>query len=72
MEIINVSKSISEIIETDGKGYNIYRRHGVDNWEVLMGESWESFYDNDEIEGAYQRYKDNLKRSRCDEKNQVY
>lgn len=29
-------------IETDDKEFSNYRRLGPDNWEVRMGESWET------------------------------
>lgn len=41
-------------VETDEKPWNQYRRWSADCWELLMGESWESWYD-EKIEEEFQR-----------------
>lgn len=57
VKIVTVRKDISEIVETDEGDWPTYRRHSEDNWENLMGESWEPVYLCKEIEAAYQLYK---------------
>jgi len=57
MKIISVVESKSEIVEVDGEFYHTYRRHDANNWEILMGESWEPEYWCKEVEFAYQKYK---------------
>ena len=34
-----------------------YRRNGPDNWEILLGESWETLYLCEDIEAEYQTFK---------------
>jgi hypothetical protein len=46
----------SVIIETDRDEFGTFRRHSADNWEVLMGESWEPEYFPETIESLYQQY----------------
>lgn len=50
----NICKYI--LLQIDGE-YSCYRRD-VDSheWEVLMGESWESVFCNKEIEDVYQNF----------------
>lgn len=56
-KIISISPSFSEIIETESG--ETYRRCSPDNWEMLMGESWEPiyFYREEKLERMYQTYK---------------
>ena len=37
--------------------WSSYRRMSADNWEVLMGESWEPQYPCEKLEEAYQEWK---------------
>jgi hypothetical protein len=57
MKIKTVTSVQAEIVETDDSFYPTYRRNSVDNWEQLMGESWEPVYDSDKLEKAYQEWK---------------
>ena len=68
MKVLEVTKSISFIVETDGKEFPTYRRseHGG-SWENLMGESWESVYSYEpELEAAYQEWLTSNARSSSD------
>jgi hypothetical protein len=67
MNITEVVKSSVPVyyITTDDRGCTIYRRHGhlTDsegcNWEIAMGESWESLYaEAPELEKLFQEYID--------------
>ncbi len=57
MKILSVETDASEIVGTDQDEYPTYRRHSSDNWENLMGESWEQHYHCEEIEEMYQGYR---------------
>ena len=57
LTVTKIQNCISEIIEVDGGDNEIYRRYSADNWEVLMGESWEPLYNCEEAEAAYQNFK---------------
>tara|TARA_R110002020_G_C16099265_1_gene758562 strand:- start:586 stop:783 length:198 start_codon:yes stop_codon:yes gene_type:complete len=57
MKILNAYRIEYFLVETDDEDYDTYRRNvngNKDSWEVLMGESWESTYDNDELEDLFQ------------------
>lgn len=55
-KIINIRPSSSETIETDeGK---VYRRFSENYWEIWEKMTWEPLFDYNEIEKAYQKYKD--------------
>ena len=55
--ITSVKPVVAEIIVTDEEEWPTYRRSISGNWENLMGESWESYYDSDgELEAAYQAF----------------
>lgn len=57
MRIISVERTESFLIETDEGYYRSYRRDvDAPNWQILMGESWESHYNDTEIEQAYQEW----------------
>lgn len=59
MEILEIHKIEYYIITTDEDGWNTYRRYihgGPDSWEVLIGESWEYFYNNIELEKLFQKW----------------
>lgn len=53
MKILKVEDSISEYVTTDDEEYPVYRRYSNREWENLIGESWESVYNNKELEEAY-------------------
>lgn len=57
LQVTKVTPVTSEIIDIDGADWGTYRRHSADNWEVLMGESWEPLYSCEEAEAAYQAFK---------------
>lgn len=59
MNILEVSEVTSFIVKTDNDCWPIYRRNGPDNWENLMGESWEGIYDTDDLEVAFLAYNKN-------------
>ena len=54
--IVDIRPSKSWIVETDEDTWFIHRRNGPDNWEVMMGESWEQFYNCEELEKEFQLY----------------
>ena len=57
MKITNCERFSYFYITTDEKEYNTHRRdENYPNWETLMGESWESYYNSDDLEEAYQEY----------------
>jgi len=56
MKILDANEVKSVIVETDNSVWPICRRHSRDNWEVLMGVSWEPYYYCKEIEMAYQEF----------------
>ena len=58
MKVISVKHVTAEIIKTDEKNYPIYRRGGPEQWENLIYETWESYYDDGELEAAYQAFKE--------------
>lgn len=45
MKIMDVTQNSVPLyyVTTDEMEFNLYRKHG-DNWEVAMGESWETVY----------------------------
>ncbi len=57
MKITSIIEVKSEIVETDNAVWPTYRRHSASNWEQLMGESWENEDSCEDIESAYQAYK---------------
>jgi len=61
MKIKSVTKRSYESIEIESEAFwSDYRRYENGDWEVLMGDSWESIYDHTkeykELEKAYQDY----------------
>lgn len=42
-------------VTTDETEWPEYRRWGPEAWERLMGESWESWYGEEELEAAFQK-----------------
>ena len=57
LKVTNVVPTTSEIVDIKDGQWGVYRRHSADNWEVLMGESWEPLYSCEEAEEAYQAFK---------------
>jgi hypothetical protein len=55
MKIVEIIPSTCYYVYTDGEEWNNYRRNGKDCWEVLMGESWETIYETESIEAAFQK-----------------
>lgn len=58
-KIIKVSRVEYFFIETEGEDYRHFRRsvvNGSNDWEILMGESWESFNCCEEMEELFQEY----------------
>ena len=45
-----------EIENLDGRTYLYRRDWNYDDWEILLGQSWETLYDCDELEEMYQTY----------------
>ncbi|RPJ40143.1 MAG: hypothetical protein EHM35_00630 [Planctomycetaceae bacterium] len=56
MRVISVSSRIEELVETDAEEWPSFSRSSSESWLQLMGESWESVYDEGDIEAAYQEY----------------
>ncbi len=54
MKILEVKLFYAYSIETDEKENGVYRRISSDCWECLYGESWESVYECDYLEAAFQ------------------
>lgn len=57
LTVTSITEVTSEIVEIDDHDWGTYRRYSADNWEVLMGESWEPLYRSEEAEAAYQMFK---------------
>jgi hypothetical protein len=65
MKIKKVSKELTYYVEldedVDNPEFLWYRTdEHFENWEVLMGESWESVYDTKELNEAFVQYHKNL------------
>ena len=56
MKIVNIESVLIYHVETDADQYPYYRRYAGGGWEQQMGESWESVYDDKELEALFQRY----------------
>jgi hypothetical protein len=58
MRIISVQRVTATMVETDSKPHSTYRRNSANNWEVLMGLSWETMWGEEEaeLEKAYLNY----------------
>lgn len=55
LTITEITPVSSLIIKTDDGG--TYRRNGVDDWEMLMGNSWEAAYSQEvELEKMYEAH----------------
>ncbi len=69
MKIKKLSKTLTYYVEldenVDNPGFLWYRTdEHYENWEVLMGESWESWYDTKELNEAFREYHKNLSPAR--------
>lgn len=49
MKILNIEKIECLQIETDEEHFSTYRRYSPEIWEVLMGMSWESVQNPEQI-----------------------
>lgn len=56
-KVTEITPFSGEYVTVEGEQYIQYRRMGPDNWEALMGQSWETEFFADEIEAAYQEFK---------------
>jgi hypothetical protein len=57
MNVLNVKRLVSFFVETDDHNFGgDYRRGENGGWEQRMGESWETVYDDTEIEAAFQEW----------------
>jgi hypothetical protein len=61
MKITDVNKDLTYYVDTDKEDFPYYRTD-VDgrHWENLMGESWESVYDVEELQKLFWEYKDQM------------
>jgi hypothetical protein len=55
MKITRIVHTESHIIETDEDEYPTYRRNSADDWENMMGCSWEPVFETVEIEQLFQK-----------------
>lgn len=53
MKIIDVIQGDFEIVMTDEKMLNEYRRFGPESWEHKLGEVWEPYRFTEDLEAAY-------------------
>ncbi len=56
MQIKQVDKATIYYVETDENEWHYYIHHGADSWSLLMGESWETLYDCEELEQMFQKW----------------
>lgn len=59
-EVQAVSKIEGEFVTISGGTYTEYIRFAGGSWLVNMGGSWEQKYSVDDIEEAYQQYKNQV------------
>jgi hypothetical protein len=55
MKITKITVTKSHIVETDEDEYPTYRRNSADDWENMMGCSWEPVFETAEIEQLFQK-----------------
>ena len=56
-KVESITPVYSEIVEMAEGEFRTYRRSSGANWEVLMGESWEPAYmEENELEAAYREF----------------
>ena len=58
MKITSIAKAEIHHITTDEEEHHYYIRYSPDSWMVTMGESEETVYDCEELEEAFQNYKE--------------
>ena len=51
MKIIKIETIESKLVKTESEQY---MRYAADNWDILIGDSWEILYNSDDIERMYQ------------------
>jgi hypothetical protein len=56
MKILEATNGTHVSIETDDPDYPFFIRFSKDCWVQGMGESWESVYDDEKLEEAYQEH----------------
>lgn len=58
MKVASVQKiaTVYYYVETDDELFPNYRRGENGGWEHSMGESWEAYYDDGNLEKAFQEY----------------
>jgi hypothetical protein len=58
MKITSITQRTYFDVEVEGGEFDQYRTYGSgDNWEVLMGESWETCYSQEEeLKNLFQEY----------------
>jgi len=58
IEIISIKRIEVYIVETEGNEYwNTFRTDlNGENWEILMGNSWEDYYHDDEMKELFKQY----------------
>jgi hypothetical protein len=61
VKVLTTTPFFSEIIVTDESVYPVYRRFSNGEWENLMGESWETAWDERELEEAYREFYNHVK-----------
>ena len=67
MKVVEITAVLSHVVTTDDKDYPIYRRNGPDNWEQMMGCSWECVLSGvEELEAAYQAHIQEAERPKSD------
>jgi len=74
MKVKSVQKiaTVYYYVDTDGYPFPEYRRSEGGQWEHLMGESWESWYDDGALEKAFEEYLAALPRYRSPVEDGVY
>ena len=61
MKITDVTKSMTYYVDTDNEDFPYYRTNeNGSHWENLMGESWKSVYDVEELQKLFWEYKDQM------------
>lgn len=54
--VTDVQPIRGESVSVQGDFYTDHRRYGPDDWEVRMGESWETVFNPEDLEALYQVY----------------
>ena len=56
MRIKSIRKAVVYFIETTDSQWPTYQRMSANNWQNLMGESWENIFYEEELEKEFQQY----------------